>query len=75
MATSRCPLWRPDNNQGPWVKLENFERELATEGNELYIIAGAFGTGGYRKEADLQNDSRWGGECSKDVSESNDNLA
>lgn len=39
----------PDNNQGPWVKLENFERELAGQGNELYIIAGAFGTGGTGK--------------------------
>lgn len=39
----------PDNNQGPWVKLENFERELANQGNELYIIAGAFGSGGTGK--------------------------
>jgi endonuclease G len=39
----------PDNNQGPWVKLENFERELATQGNELYIIAGALGAGGTGK--------------------------
>src|SRR5205807_5627717 len=39
----------PDNNQGPWVRLENFERELAQEGNELYIYAGAFGTGGTGK--------------------------
>jgi len=36
----------PDNNQGPWVKLENFERELAQDGNEVYIVAGAFGQGG-----------------------------
>lgn len=36
----------PDNNQGPWVNLENFERELASQGNEVYIIAGAFGAGG-----------------------------
>jgi len=34
---------RPDNNRGPWVKLENFERSLAVAGNELYIYAGAFG--------------------------------
>jgi len=39
----------PDNNQGPWVKLENFERDLAKQGNELYIIAGAFGSGGTGK--------------------------
>jgi endonuclease G, mitochondrial len=36
----------PDNNQGPWARLEDFERSLAEEGNELYIIAGAFGSGG-----------------------------
>ena len=36
----------PGNNQGPWVKLENFERQLAQQGNELYIYAGAFGEGG-----------------------------
>jgi len=34
---------RPDNNQGPWVRLETFERSLAIAGNELYIYAGAFG--------------------------------
>ena len=39
----------PDNNQGPWVKLENFERDFASKGNELYIIAGAFGSGGTGK--------------------------
>jgi len=39
----------PENNQGPWVKLENFERELAQAGNEVYIIAGAFGSGGTGK--------------------------
>ena len=37
---------KADNNKGPWVKLENFERRLAGDGNELYIIAGAFGTKG-----------------------------
>jgi endonuclease G, mitochondrial len=36
----------PGNNQGPWVRLENFERELANQGNEVYIVAGAFGEGG-----------------------------
>ena len=36
----------PDNNQGPWRILEDFERSLAQDGNELYITAGAFGTGG-----------------------------
>lgn len=36
----------PGNNQGPWKRLEDFERTLAKQGNELYIIAGAFGEGG-----------------------------
>jgi endonuclease G len=36
----------PENNQGPWKNLEDFERSLAQDGNELYITAGAFGTGG-----------------------------
>jgi DNA/RNA endonuclease G (NUC1) len=34
------------NNQGPWNDLENYARSLATQGNELYIIAGGTGTGG-----------------------------
>lgn len=36
----------PDNNQGPWRNLEDFERSIAEEGNELYIYAGAYGSGG-----------------------------
>lgn len=36
---------KADNNQGPWVKLENFERSLAQSGNELYIYA-PFGENG-----------------------------
>lgn len=36
----------PDSNQGPWKRLEDFERTLAKSGNEIYIIAGAFGSGG-----------------------------
>ena len=36
----------PDNNQGPWRILEDFERSIAQEGNELYIYAGAYGSGG-----------------------------
>jgi endonuclease G, mitochondrial len=39
----------PDNNQGPWRILEDFERSLAQDGNELYIIAGAYGSGGTGK--------------------------
>jgi len=43
----------PDNNQGPWKNLEDFERSLANDGNELCIIAGAFGSGGTGKKGAL----------------------
>lgn len=33
----------PDNNQGPWADLENYCRDLARKGNELYIVAGGAG--------------------------------
>lgn len=36
----------PDLNRIVWVSLENFERELALAGNELYIFAGGAGKGG-----------------------------
>ena len=36
----------PDNNRIIWMHFENYERELAKAGNELYIIAGPYGTGG-----------------------------
>lgn len=36
----------PDNNQGPWRQLEEYERTLATQGSELYIVAGPAGVGG-----------------------------
>lgn len=36
----------PDNNRVIWMHFENYERELVEQGNELYIIAGAYGTGG-----------------------------
>lgn len=36
----------PDNNRVIWMHFETYERELANAGNELYIIAGAYGTGG-----------------------------
>jgi len=36
----------PDNNQGPWKQLEEYERGLAAQGNELYIVAGPAGVGG-----------------------------
>ena len=36
----------PDNNRGPWEKLESYCRKLVEQGKELYIISGAAGTGG-----------------------------
>lgn len=36
----------PDNNQGPWEKLESYSRELARLGKELYIYAGSSGQKG-----------------------------
>ena len=33
----------PDNNQGPWVDLEIYCRDLVAEGKELYIMAGGYG--------------------------------
>jgi endonuclease G, mitochondrial len=36
----------PDNNRGPWEKLESYCRALVRQGKELYIIAGGVGTGG-----------------------------
>lgn len=39
----------PDNNQGAWVQLENYCRELARSGKELFIISGGHGQGGIGK--------------------------
>ena len=36
----------PNNNQGPWAKLEDYGRTLIDAGNELYIISGPYGEGG-----------------------------
>lgn len=36
-----------DNNQQGWASLESYCRTLATQGNELYIISGGWGTNGY----------------------------
>lgn len=36
----------PANNQGPWAQLEEYLRSLVNSGNEIYIIAGTYGTGG-----------------------------
>lgn len=39
----------PDNNQGPWVELEKYCRQLARSGKELFIISGGHGQGGIGK--------------------------
>lgn len=36
----------PTNNQQTWANLENYARTLVTQGNEVYIIMGSYGTGG-----------------------------
>jgi endonuclease G, mitochondrial len=36
----------PDNNRGPWEKLESYCRTLVRSGKELYIISGPTGKGG-----------------------------
>ncbi len=36
----------PDNNQGPWVRLEDYMRTLVNQGNECYVIMGQYGVGG-----------------------------
>ncbi len=36
----------PDNNQGPWARLEDYTRALVSQGNECYVIMGQYGTGG-----------------------------
>ncbi len=36
----------PANNQGLWANLEAYCRTLLNSGNELYVISGAYGSGG-----------------------------
>lgn len=44
----------PKNNQQTWKALEDYSRTLAASGNELYIIAGAYGVGGVNKNGELK---------------------
>jgi len=37
----------PANNQVTWGNLEDYERMLVKKGNEVYVIMGSYGTGGY----------------------------
>jgi endonuclease G, mitochondrial len=36
----------PNNNRNSWKNLEDYCRKLVEQGNELYILAGAYGKGG-----------------------------
>jgi len=45
VMTNIIPM-SPDNNRGPWEKLESYSRRLVNQGKELYIIAGGDGEGG-----------------------------
>ncbi|MBL7983181.1 MAG: DNA/RNA non-specific endonuclease [Flavobacteriales bacterium] len=36
----------PQLNQGIWAELEDYARALVLQGNELYIVAGGYGSGG-----------------------------
>lgn len=35
-----------EQNEGPWLELENYSKDLAQQGKELYIISGPLGEGG-----------------------------
>ncbi|WP_295770313.1 DNA/RNA non-specific endonuclease [uncultured Mucilaginibacter sp.] len=37
----------PANNQHTWGNLEGYERMLVKQGNEVYVVMGSYGTGGY----------------------------
>jgi endonuclease G, mitochondrial len=36
----------PDNNQGPWARLEDYQRTLVGQGKDLYVISGGYGSCG-----------------------------
>ncbi|MDT3404874.1 DNA/RNA non-specific endonuclease [Mucilaginibacter terrae] len=37
----------PANNQHTWGNLEGYERMLVNQGNEVYVVMGSYGIGGY----------------------------
>ena len=45
----------PDNNRVIWMHFETFERELVAAGNEVYIIAGPYGSGGTSPKGTFEN--------------------
>lgn len=36
----------PTNNQQTWAKLEDYCRKLVSQGNEVYVVMGSYGSGG-----------------------------
>lgn len=45
----------PDNNRVIWMHFECFERDLVEAGNEVYIIAGPYGSGGTSSKGTFEN--------------------
>lgn len=45
----------PDNNRIVWKALEEYERALVGQGNELYIFAGPYGRGGTSDEGTFES--------------------
>jgi endonuclease G, mitochondrial len=48
----------PDLNRGPWEKLESYSRQLVSQGEELYIIAGVTGQKGTLAEGKISIPAR-----------------
>jgi endonuclease G len=49
----------PDNNRNTWGNLEDYSRELVSQGKELYIIAGPVGSKGKLKNLVTIPQSTW----------------
>lgn len=47
----------PNLNRISWLGLEDYGRKLVTQGNELYIIAGGYGTGGIASSTSVLTNS------------------
>ncbi|SHF10745.1 DNA/RNA non-specific endonuclease [Pedobacter caeni] len=45
----------PNNNQQTWEGLESYTRGLVSAGNEVYVIAGSYGTGGTGSNGGVTN--------------------
>lgn len=45
----------PNNNQQTWEGLESYTRSLVSAGNEVYVIAGSYGTGGTGSNGGVTN--------------------